>query len=296
MKETVCVTGGSGGVGQALLELLTGVYNVKVLFRAKSAISKKWEQRGCVPVWGDLENEKALSELASGATIVFHAAATVGGSYQKSYAINVEGTRRLARVAATHGCERFVHVSSVAVYGGMATDADFTEDAELSEHASMAVYSMTKLQSELALREVAREYGLSFTILRPTSIYGPNTKSYTLIPLDLIKKGFPVILGRGRGTMDVVYVEDVAKALLLAAQSPQAIGEVFNIGHETVMPDSFYARFGQMLNRPVRHLPVSVVKAVLRVMQLLPGRQGTRRSQPSRQKEPPMGPELLHRP
>ena len=63
MKETVCVTGGSGGIGQALLEQLIPLYQVKALFRKKTDISDTWERRGCIPVWGDIRNEEALSAL-----------------------------------------------------------------------------------------------------------------------------------------------------------------------------------------------------------------------------------------
>jgi L-gulono-1,4-lactone dehydrogenase len=132
------------------------------------------------------------------------------------------------------------------------------------------VYALTKLQAERALQEVARESGLSFTILRPTCVYGPRVKSYTVIPLGLINKGMPVILGDGRGVMDAVYVEDLANAVLLAARSPHAAGEIFNIGHETVTLKDFYSYYGAMLNRPVRHLPVPVVETASRLLQLLP--------------------------
>src|SRR5688572_20991864 len=79
VKDTVCVTGGSGGIGQALLDRLLDVYDVKVLFRTKTDVTRKWEERGCTPVWGDLSNDGALADLVAGAKFVFHAAALVGG-------------------------------------------------------------------------------------------------------------------------------------------------------------------------------------------------------------------------
>ncbi len=267
MKDKVCVTGGSGGIGQALLEQLVDLYDVKALFRSKTKISDKWEQRGCTPVWGDLGNEQALSELSQGAKFVFHCAALVTkASYQESYAVNVEGTRQLARIAAANGCERFIHISSVAVYSGTTTEGDYTEDINLNAHDEMAVYSSTKLQSELALREIAQEHSLAYTILRPTCVYGPDTKSYTLVPITLIRKGIPIMLGAGQGLLDVVYVDDVARAMLLAAKSPQAAGEVFNIGHETTTLKDFYSHYSSMLSRPVRHLPITYARALVKLL------------------------------
>ncbi len=131
----------------------------------------------------------------------------------------------------------------------------------------MAVYSRTKLESERALIDIATASGLSYTILRPTCVYGPHTKPFTLGPVRLIARGLPAVIGDGSGPMDVVYVDDVAGAMIGAAESPEARNEIFNIGHETVTANEFYAHFGVILNRPVRHLPVAAVRAVSRALE-----------------------------
>ena len=99
-------------------------------------------------------------------------------------------------------------------------------------------------------------------------------KSYTSIPLALVRRGIPVILGDGRGLLDAVYVDDVATALVRAAQSPRASGQAFNIGHETVTFERFYGHYSRMLNRPARHLPLSLLTAVLGCLDLVPGARG----------------------
>jgi L-gulono-1,4-lactone dehydrogenase len=247
------------------------VYQVKALFRTRTNISDQCEARGCSIVWGDVTKDDALRALVADTKFVFHCAAITGrASYRDAHTVNVEGTRRLALAAEANGCGRFVHVSSAAVYSA-STNADYTEDTELREGANMPVYSLTKLQSERALQAVAREHGLDYTIIRPTCVYGPSTKPYTTIPIALIRKGIPVIVGAGEGLLDVVYVRDVVAAMLLAAQSQQASGQVFNIGHETVTFNEFYAHFGRLLNRPVRHLPVAVVNAMVRLHQAVAG-------------------------
>ena len=174
MRDTVCLTGASGGIGRALLERLVDGYAVKALFRTRTEIADAWQQRGCTAVWGDLANEAALTALVAGARYVFHCAAVMAGPSAQSYEVNVEGTRRLARAAARQGCQRFVQVSSAAVYSGAAPDGDYVEDTPLREHDGLAVYSLTKLKSENVLRDVARESGLEFTIVRPTCVYGPT--------------------------------------------------------------------------------------------------------------------------
>jgi nucleoside-diphosphate-sugar epimerase len=283
LNDTVCVTGASGGIGQALLAQLAGRYRVKALFRARTEVSDRWTERGCVPVWGDVGDEAALAELVKGARLVFHCAALVAqASYQEAYAVNVEGTRRLAGLAGASGCERFVHVSSVAVYGGAASEGDYTEDAPLRERDDMAVYSLTKLQAENALRETAERHRLPYVILRPTSVYGPRTKPHTLIPIEMIRNGVPLVVGDGEGLLDVVYVDDVAKALLLAAESTAASGGTFNLGHETVTFNEFYAHYARMLNRAPRHLPRWVLTGVIRLLESIPGARRTRFREVSR--------------
>ena len=279
MKSTdvVAVTGGSGGIGHALLKQLVPKCRVRALFRARTAAAIEWERRGVAPVWGDLGRAEALSNLVAGARVVFHCAAAARSGAEESYAVNVEGTRRLAEAAARHGCGRFVYLSSVAVYSAASGwgppvtasrfTREFTEDLPLVEHDEMTVYSRTKLQSERALIEVATTNRLVYTILRPTCVYGPYTKPFTLGPVRLISKGLPTVIGDGSGPMDVVYVDDVAGSMIGAAESAEARNEIFNIGHETVSANEFYAHFGLVLNRPVRHLPVAAVKAVSRALQ-----------------------------
>jgi L-gulono-1,4-lactone dehydrogenase len=265
-KETVCVTGGSGGIGQALLAQLAAGYHVKALFRTESATSRTWQQRGCEVVVGDLAADAALATLVSGARFVFHCAAITGrASYDEAHAVNVEGTRRLARAAAVAGCERFVHVSSIAVYSGSST-AECTEDSEVRPTDTMPVYALTKLEAEQAVRDVAADCGLRYTILRPTCVYGPETKPYTLLPVELMRRGLPVVVGDGDGVLDVVYVADLVDAMLAAARAPAADGQVFNIGHEPVTFNHFYRYFGKLLNKPVRRLPLPIVNGMLRLL------------------------------
>jgi nucleoside-diphosphate-sugar epimerase len=270
MKQTVCVTGGSGGIGQTLLKYLLESFHVKALFRKENATTEQWQKQGCQIVLGDLRDEESLINLVAGTEFVFHCAAlTASFSRQEAHEVNVEGTRRLALAAAKSGCKRFIHVSSVAVYMGADLQRQvYTEELELKENPEMELYCLTKLRAETALKQVAQHHKLEYVILRPTCVYGPGVPSYTMGAFDSIQKGRPVILGDGTGLMDVVYVDDVAKAMLLAADSPEANGEIFNVGGETISVKEFYAYYGKMLNRPVRHLPKTIAKGVARLAKI----------------------------
>src|SRR5579872_5032667 len=115
-KPTVALTGASGGIGQALLPRLAEIFCVKALFRATSRGVPFARDLGCQIVVGNLEQKRAVEELVCGAEIVIHCAASVTRALGHAHVTNVEGTRRLAELAVSAGCRRFVHVSSIAVY------------------------------------------------------------------------------------------------------------------------------------------------------------------------------------
>lgn len=278
MKKTVSVTGGSGSLGQTLLRYLLKNFHVKALFRQQNTESQRWQQKGCEIVLGNLSDEAALTNLVTGAEFVFHCAAlTASLSRQAAHETNVEGTRRLALASAKSGCKRFIHVSSNAVYQGadirsvpkrdisnqgVSQGACYTEEIEIKANPEMELYCLTKILAEEVLKHVAHHHDLQYVILRPTCIYGPGVISYTLGPINAIKSGSPAILGDGNGLLDLVYVDDVARALILAAQSPEANGEIFNLGGETLTYNELYGYYGQMLNKSARHLPKTIAMGV----------------------------------
>jgi nucleoside-diphosphate-sugar epimerase len=73
--------------------------------------------------------------------------------------------------------------------------------------------------------------------------------------------------------MDVVHADDVARAMLRG--DSVAGGQAFNIGHHSVTLNDFYAHYGRMLNRPVRHLPMGVVHGVHGLLRAMPAQMLT---------------------
>ncbi len=150
--KTICVTGASGCLGQALLQELQGKYRTKALFRSASEISRHWRSQGCEVSLGGLADDAALAELVQGADAVLRCAATMAKhDYERSYAVNVLGTKRLAQHAAAARCGLFVHVSSISVYAATCTpDNVYTEESVPQNIDQLNHYSRTKYFSELA--------------------------------------------------------------------------------------------------------------------------------------------------
>jgi nucleoside-diphosphate-sugar epimerase len=257
MSNQVAVTGAGGSLGQSLVRrLLARGFNVKGLVRnQKNAL--EIEQIGGVPVMGDVREPSSLEMLLEGCSVVFHLAAWIPGSgagwHKIADDINVMGTANVVRLAAEKGCRRVVHASSISVYGPM-TEGLVTEATPL--HAVGDPYGATKIMAEKLGIETAQRHGVEFTILRPTMIYGPRSPSWTMGPYNLISRGLPAVLGDGEGLLDAVYVDDVAQAFELAGFDPNAAGEVFIIGNETVTCNTFMRAYAKMAQTRLRRLPV----------------------------------------
>ncbi len=259
----VALTGASGGIGRGLLERLAGRFHVRVLFRSESPAAAAAKEAGCDIVIGDLANEAALRMLVADAEIVFHCAAAVTHGLQHAREVNVEGTRRLAKLAAEAGCRRFVHFSSIAVYLASQPREQYDEGVVLTQSPRLDPYSRTKLQGEIAVREACKGTELAWTILRPTCVYGPGIDSWTMMPLNAIRKGMPIHLGRGDGMLNAVYVDDVAGAAIAAATCERAAGRIYNVGGEIVSTAEFLQCYSRLIGRKPKRMRPFGMNAVV---------------------------------
>lgn len=250
------VTGASSFLCRALERQLTGRARIRGLFRSPGAMSEAWTARGHEVVFGDIEDETALAGLVTGADVVYHCAARMGKDDPAlSHRVNVDGTAQLARLSRMAGVRRLVYVSSISVYAATPSPTGvITEETLPANVDTLNPYSRTKHGGEMAVRALAeRGDGPPFTILRPTSIYGPWSRSWFLDWVGRLQK-VPVVVG-GNVPVDVVHVEDVARALIQAAESPAAVNEVLHIGHHTVTLQEFGVLVGGAIGQRVWRLP-----------------------------------------
>lgn len=190
----------------------------------------KLERRQLPPIEaieGTLEDEAALERLVAGAKVVFHVAAALGGSYHHQFKSNVDGTLNIARAAIRQKVERFVHVSSIAIYG-YGHPGLVSEDAAHIPNGDP--YSLTKYIAETALL-TSTKARLSVTVIRPGAIYGPEADLWTNGLFAYARLRPLPFSGDGRGIAPLVYVDDVVEQMLVQAQHPQAVGQAFNAVH-----------------------------------------------------------------
>jgi nucleoside-diphosphate-sugar epimerase/predicted dehydrogenase len=228
----VFVTGGSGFVGSHLLKKLTqqGAM-VRALVRPTSRIGHLRELE-VDWVEGDLADVEALTRAIDGCDVVYHCAAATNGSWNDHLQGTVRGTERLLMASAAVGVRRFVHISSLSVYGvSLFKDrAWVTEDAPYEPHPEQrGHYAHAKIEAEKLVLGYGQEKGLPITILRPGTIYGPGGKIFFPRIGYSLKNQVFLIIGRGEHVLPLTYVENVADAICLAGTRAEAIGQIYNI-------------------------------------------------------------------
>ena len=137
---------------------------------------------------------------------------------------------RAAAAACGSSLRRYVFMSSCAAYG---EGLDLTEDSALAGPDHPDTYCRNKADSERALFALHKELGIETVTLRPPFVYGPRNPFYReRFFWDRLVRGRPVIVpGDGSRLMQFVLVTDLAKAAVLAADSPSAAGHAFNVAH-----------------------------------------------------------------
>lgn len=227
--STVALTGGSGFLGSHVAEsLLEAGYRVRALVRRPEA--KGWlEGLDVELVRGDVREAESLAPLVSGVDSVVHVAGkTSARSLDEYLAVNAGGTRNVVAAVQRHALgAHLVHVSSQAAAGPCVGGRPVSSTDSPKPVSS---YGRSKLEGENAVREIS---GLSFTILRPSAIYGPRETAIR----DLFvaaSRGFVPVLAGGVPKVQMVYVKDVARAIpMILARGGR--GETFFAAHPEVL-------------------------------------------------------------
>lgn len=222
------VTGATGFIGGRLVDTLVEAgHTVRVLVRNPDG-ARHLALPGVELVRGDLGDAASLEEGLSGAAWVFHCAGLVGDWLRPEEAqrVNVDGTRALLAAGAAAGVQRVVHLSSLAVYGlGQHRGTD--EWAPLRYGAD--AYIDSKIDAERMVRVAADRDGLPVVVVRPGFIYGPGDLRFLPKLLDALGRRQFAYVGDGSKLLNLSYVDDVARAMCLAAGEPKAAGEAYNL-------------------------------------------------------------------
>lgn len=261
IPRRVFVTGANGFVGRA----------VAARYRALGAEVAGVDLRAD-PEWnvvaGDLGAPGPWQEHAAGAELVVHTAAVVSNVAPPELyrQVTVGGARRALEAAIAGGAERFLHVSSCGAYGWHrpANADETTPITVLSGNA----YQDAKAASEHPVLAAHAAGEMTCTIVRPGDIYGPGSRPWVLIPLAMIRRGLFLLPAHGRGVFSPIHIDDLVDGIVLAAGSPKAPGQIFNLlGPAPATTGEFFAHHVRWVGKtgPPRSLSTP---AALRIARL----------------------------
>ena len=225
----VLVTGASGFVGRAVCRAFGEAGDsVHALLRG-SAPGNPIAGVSTTAVAGPIERVDDWRPFLADVDVVIHLAARVHDENAADYdAVNRDAAARLAAASAGRGVKHFVFVSTVKVMGEKnAHDRAFVEtDAPRPEGG----YAQSKWQAEQILTGIARNSSMPLTILRPPLVYGPCVAANFLRLLRAVERGLPLPLGLVRNRRSILYVENLASAIVRAANGPGGLFFVRDTG------------------------------------------------------------------
>jgi nucleoside-diphosphate-sugar epimerase len=278
-SKTIFITGATGLVGgHATEEAVRRGHRVRALVRPTS--DTRWlDQWGVETIVGDLEDKMALRTGVSGADWVFNCAAKVGdwGTLAEFRKLNVEALRLLLDAASAAGIERLVHVSSLGVYEGR--DHFGTDETVPPAANSLDAYTRSKTEAEDLVMEYHRRRGLRATIVRPGFIYGERDR--TVLPKLLLnlRRGTFAYFGSGDQLLNCIYVKNLVHGMFLAAEHPDADGEVFNLTDgQPVTKRQFVGSVANLagMRPPTRHIPLGLARFLANLVERIAKLRGAK--------------------
>jgi UDP-glucose 4-epimerase len=242
-QSTIVVTGGAGLIGSTTVDLLLRDHTPRsiVIFDdfsrgTRANIEQAIRDPRVSIVEGDIRDRAAVARVVAGADAVIHMAAlritACAAEPRLAFEVMCAGAFNVVEATQASGVKKVVTASTASVYG-MAEEFPTTESHHPYDNRTW--YGASKVMLEGLLRSFNDMYGLPYVALRYFNVYGPRMDihgKYTEVLIrwmERIDAGQPpIVLGDGTQTMDFVYVEDIARANVLALSSDVS-DEVFNV-------------------------------------------------------------------
>jgi len=286
-RGRVLVTGAAGFSGHHMVrEAVRAGFQVRATDVSSRHYGAMFETLGVEFVASDLTKPAGLDRLLEGVEGVFHVAGIHDYSTPDKviFAVNVDAVEHLCEASVRAGVRRFIHWSSVGVYG-----YDWHGKTPVKEDAKKLTpplnnYNISKWEGEKVVTRYHEEQGLRSTILRPAAIYGARCeyglyKAFEQVYRDRGRKKM-LMVGRGDRTEAFLHVEDACRASLHSYDNGSMIGEAYNVSDDSRITT---AEFFRMISRELLgeekefvHVPLRLLTPVAAGSQALARLLGTR--------------------
>lgn len=230
----VLITGASGFIGCRLAEILKlrEEYEIKALIHDPNHAARL-ARLPIEMVTGNLKFKKDIQKAVQGCDAIIHCGiGTAYGQRKEIFNVTVGGTNNLVEAALKAGVKRFIHISSMAVYGqGISGILDESAPIRPVKNDD---YSESKAKAERVAKQAAKK-GLYTIIFRPSTVYGPFAPLIQLGPVKKLLEGKMLMLKSALGIpTNTIYIDNLAEAIkrALEAEDPSLNGEVFNLNDD----------------------------------------------------------------
>jgi nucleoside-diphosphate-sugar epimerase len=237
----ILVTGAGGFIGGWIVETLwlRGFRNVRASVRRWSTAARI----GRFPieiVLCDVMDKNELEHAIKGVDVVIHCALGAGD-------VIVKGVENVLAASHRNGVKKFVHLSTIDVYGKTEGDVD----ERIPYQSTGSAYGDQKIEAEKVCWSFVKK-GVPTVVLRPTIVYGPYCKLWIVKYAERLLSGrWGLFKELGEGTCNLVYIQDLVDAIFLSLESDRAVGETFNInGPELITWNDYFSRLNAALGRP----------------------------------------------
>lgn len=257
----ILVTGANGFVGSAFCaKAVSRGIEVRGITRVSSDLPISVENFAV----GDIDGNNNWRDVLMGCKAVIHLAARVhvitdsaDNPLEEFRQVNVQGTLNLARQAVAVGVKRFLFVSSIKVNGELTKhEHPFTAD---DVPAPLDAYSMSKMEAEQGLREIAQQSGMEVVIIRPPLVYGPHAKANFAHMIRWLKRGVPLPLGAIHNQRSLVSLDNLVDLMVTCLMHSAAANQTFLVSDgEDISTTELLRRMAQALGRPALLVPVPV--------------------------------------
>ena len=269
----VLITGGTGFIGSRLALRCLEAGNTVVAYGQENTPAEEQNRQdikdaGAKIVLASMLDTEALSDAMEGIDVVFHlAAAQHEANVPDSlfWDVNVNATEKIVEIAEEKGVRRFVHGSTIGVYGSALTGR-LDETSELKPDN---IYGVTKLAGEKVVLDAGER--LPVVVIRISETYGPGDRRLLKLFKAISKRVF-FMIGNGKNVHHLIYIDDLIDGFFLAAHNNSALGEVFVLaGKETVTTKEMVGTIARVLERkilPVK-VPLSLMLMIATVMEAI---------------------------
>ncbi len=239
MKK-ILITGAAGFIGSHIVDYLLKDGESKNSLRLLIA---PWDtldniqRKDLEIVIADIRNKKELEKAVQDVEVIYHLASKVGydgGTYDYFKDTIVDGTKNILELGRKNKVKKIIFFSSTAVYGLPASSGNISGYSEDHPKTYGEGYGQSKLEAEGAIIKASKIWGLSYIILRPTTVFGPRDNGGMTQLIKAIKRKYFFFIGNGANKMDYIYIDNVVRVARTLEKS-KIINEDYIVGSTKVL-------------------------------------------------------------